>query len=104
MTLRIVNHSDVPLNLQLQFRLSDMYGIVVSGKSFINVGEVGGYGGSAVTQVQMLPLMAGLCQVTGCYVVDLNSGKEVCMPPMFDVFVEPKQTSEDEKKEGYNED
>jgi hypothetical protein len=103
-TLCIINHSDVPLNLQLQFRLSDMYGIVVSGKSFINVGEVGGYGGSAVTQVQMLPLMAGLCQVTGCYVVDLNSGKEVCMPPMFDVFVEPKQTSEDEKKEGYNED
>jgi len=92
-TLCIINHSDVPLNLQLQFRLADMFGVVISGKSFINVGEVGGYGGSAVTQVQMLPLMPGLCQVTGCYVVDLNSGKEIGMPPLFDVFVTCKSST-----------
>jgi hypothetical protein len=92
-TLCIINHSDVSLNLQLQFRLPDMFGVVISGKSFINVGEVGGYGGSSVTQVQLVPLMSGLCQVTGCYVVDLNSGKEIGMPPLFDVFVQCKNTS-----------
>lgn len=92
-TLCIINHSDVSLNLQLQFRLPDMFGVVISGKSFINVGEVGGYGGSSVTQVQLVPLMSGLCQVTGCYVVDLNSGKEIGMPPLFDVFVTCKNTS-----------
>lgn len=99
LTFCVINHSDVPLNLQVQFRLPHMYGIVVSGKSFLNVGEVSGYGGSAVLQVSMLPLMAGLCQILGCFVVDLNSGKEVGMPPLCDVFVDMNDEVDDEKKE-----
>ena len=47
----------------------------------------------------MLPLMTGLCQISGCFVVDLNSGKEVCMPSLCDVFVDTKDEVDDEKKE-----
>lgn len=85
----VVNHSNHPLTLQLQFALSHMdQGLVVTGPSFQNLGEVKSSGGSTVALVHFLPLQAGLHRVEGCTVVDLASGREVLQPPLFTVFVE----------------
>jgi len=84
----VVNHSEHPMTLQLQFRLSQMTGLAVCGTSFKNLGEVPPNGGSTVAAVRFLPLAAGLLRVQGCSVVDLASGREMPQPPLFHVFVE----------------
>lgn len=88
----VVNHSDRALTLQLQFALSHMDpGLVVTGPSFKNLGDVPPHGGSTVTLVCFLPLKAGLVRVEGCSVVDLASGREMVQPPLFITFVEQQQ-------------
>eukprot|EP00591_Stephanopyxis_turris_P012617 CAMPEP_0195508432 /NCGR_PEP_ID=MMETSP0794_2-20130614/1638_1 /TAXON_ID=515487 /ORGANISM="Stephanopyxis turris, Strain CCMP 815" /LENGTH=461 /DNA_ID=CAMNT_0040635385 /DNA_START=51 /DNA_END=1436 /DNA_ORIENTATION=- len=89
--LLIVNHSDKPMNLQLQMRLAHMKGVVVCGPSFINLGEISPSGGSSVVGVRLVPLVAGLFRTQGCFIVDLTSGKEIPQPPLFHVFVSKKE-------------
>jgi hypothetical protein len=84
----VVNHSDQTVQLQLQFRLSQMAGLAVCGACFRNLGDVSANGGSTVTTARFLPLAAGLLRVQGCSVVDLASGREVNQPPLFHVFVD----------------
>jgi hypothetical protein len=84
----IVNHSNKAMDLQLQFRLNHMSGVVACGKSFKNLGEVPPNGGSVVEAMCFLPLEAGLLRVQGCCIVDLTSGKEVPQPPLFNIFVD----------------
>lgn len=87
--LLVVNHSDYPLTLQLQFALSHMdHGLVICGPCFKNLGEIKANGGSTVTLMHFLPLKAGLMRVEGCAVVDLASGREMVQPPLFHVFVD----------------
>lgn len=84
----VVNHSEQPMILQLQFHLSQMTGLAVCGPSFKSLGEVKPHGGSTVVGVRFLALAAGLLRVQGCRVVDLASGSEIPQPPLFNVFVE----------------
>eukprot|EP00540_Astrosyne_radiata_P023089 CAMPEP_0116825044 /NCGR_PEP_ID=MMETSP0418-20121206/1740_1 /TAXON_ID=1158023 /ORGANISM="Astrosyne radiata, Strain 13vi08-1A" /LENGTH=342 /DNA_ID=CAMNT_0004453495 /DNA_START=177 /DNA_END=1205 /DNA_ORIENTATION=+ len=86
--LLVVNHFGASKNLQLQFRLNHMSGVAICGKSFCNLGELPGNGGSKVVQVGFLPLVAGLLRVQGCCVVELDTGKEIPQPPLFHVLVE----------------
>jgi trafficking protein particle complex subunit 13 len=84
----VVNHTPNPLTVQMQFRLDNMSGIAVCGKSYKNLGNIAANGGSVVEKVCFLPLVAGLLRVQGCYIVDSSSKKEIPQPPMFHVFVE----------------
>jgi hypothetical protein len=83
----VVNHSSKVMNLQLQFRLSQMKGIVVFGQSFQNLGEVQPNGSSVVRKVRLVAMLPGLFFVKGCFVVDLNSGMEIQQPKLFSTFV-----------------
>jgi len=83
-----VNHSEDPMTLQLQFRLSYMCELAVCGPSFISLGSVAGDGGSTAVSVKFLPLATGLMRVKGCWIVDLASDQEYSLPPLFEVFVE----------------
>ena len=97
-SLLIVNHSSQSMNLQIQFRLSEMNGVVICGPSFISVGEVPSMGGSCTIDLRLVALVGGLFSVKGCYIVDLLSGKELKQPPLFDVFVKlPEQMIEEKK-------
>jgi len=78
--LLIVNHSNRPMNLQLQLRLSEMTGVVVCGPSYISLGELPPSGGSCTMDVRFVALVAGLFAVQGCYIVDLLSGMELQQP------------------------
>jgi trafficking protein particle complex subunit 13 len=84
----VVNHTPNPLILQMQFRLDNMSGIAVCGKSYKNLGEIAANGGSIVQKMCFLPLVGGLLRIQGCYIVDCSSNKEIPQPPMFYVFVE----------------
>jgi len=83
----IVNHSSKVMNLQLQFRLPQMKGIVVFGQSFQNLGEVQPNGSSVVRKVRLIAMLPGLFFVKGCFVVDLNNGLEISQPKLFSAFV-----------------
>lgn len=83
----VVNHSSKVMNLQLQFRLPQMKGIVVFGQSFQNLGEIQPNGSSVVRKVRLVAMLPGLFFVKGCFVVDLNSGLEVPQPKLFSTFV-----------------
>jgi len=84
----VVNHSDVTRTVQLQFRLNHMSGVAICGKSFKNLGELPGNGGSAVFGVRLIGLVGGLLRVQGCCVVDLGTGLEIAQPPLFNVFID----------------
>lgn len=90
--LLVVNHSSEPMSLQLQMRLAQMSGVVVCGRSFKNLGEVPPSGGSSVVDIRVVALVTGLFFVQGCSVVDLTTGREVPQPPLFNVFVERKDS------------
>ncbi|KAL7544906.1 hypothetical protein ACHAWF_008276 [Thalassiosira exigua] len=96
-SLLVVNHSSQHMNLQFQMRLSDMTGVVVCGPSFVSLGEVPPSGGSCTINVRLVALVAGLFSVQGCYIVDLSSGKELCQPALFDVFVRLPNGVEEKK-------
>jgi hypothetical protein len=96
--LLIVNHSTRPMNLQLQFRLPSMNGVVVCGPSFITLGEIPPSGGSCTIDVNFVALVAGLFLVQGCYIVDMTTGMEIQQPALFNVFVELQQDGYEEKK------
>jgi hypothetical protein len=100
--LLIVNHSNRPMNLQLQLRLSDMSGVVVCGPSYISLGEVPPSGGSCTMDVRFVALVAGFFSIQGCYVVDLSTGMELQQPALFNVFVTLPMEDTEEKKVGEN--
>ena len=85
----VVNHSTKPMKLQLQFRLNHMSGVAVCGKSYRNLGEIAPSGGSTVVGVRLLALVAGLLRVQGCCVSEIETGREIVQPPLFNVFVGP---------------
>lgn len=86
-SLRVVNHTSSPLDLQFQMRLSQQAGVVVCGTSFKNLGDIGSNGGSAVVTVKILGLVAGVFSLQGCFLVDVNSGREFPIPPLFNMLV-----------------
>ena len=86
-TLRLTNHGPSPVDASLHLRLKGMSGVVVSGPSCQGVGSIPP-GGSADVAVRLLGIVAGLCQVSGCFVVDAITGKEIAQPPLFNVLVE----------------
>jgi hypothetical protein len=98
-TLCITNHTEGPLNLQLQMRLSHQSGVVVCGTSFQSLGDIQGSGGTHVVTIRIVALMAGLFSLQGCFLVDMNSGREFPIPPLFHVFVEPSPDADDGTKE-----
>jgi hypothetical protein len=84
----VVNHSNQPMTLQVQFRVAQMQGLVVCGASFVSAGVVPANGGSTVVTFRFMPLVAGLLRVQGCWVVDLVSEREIAQPALFDTFVD----------------
>jgi len=85
----VINHSKkIQKNLQLQFRLSQMKGVVVCGPSFQNLKELSPNGGSTIAVVTLIAMVPGLFFVKGCYVVNLGSGTEITQPVLFSVFVD----------------
>ena len=82
----IVNHTHMPMNLQLQFDVSSS-GLAVCGTSRTTLGEVPPNGGSKVASVRFLPLAAGLYKCEGCCVVDIVTQREIPMPALFQTFV-----------------
>ena len=90
----VVNHSTQTMNLQLQMRLPLMKGIVVYGQSFRNLGEIPPNGGSMVTDVQLIAMVPGLFFVGGCFMVDLNSGREIQQPHLLSIFVEQQGSTD----------
>lgn len=85
--LLIVNHGKTPLHAHLQMRLSVMKGVVISGPSFINLGEIPPNGGSTAAMIHLLALLPGLFQVRGCFIVDPTNGREIAQPPLFRIYV-----------------
>ena len=85
--LLITNHSPKALHLQLQFRLPFMSGAVICGPSFQNIGILNASGASTTVEITLVALVAGLFRCTGCWVVDLETGLEIMMPSLFNVFV-----------------
>lgn len=86
--LLVVNHSNKTMNLQLQMRLSHMDGVVVCGSSFQNLGNIEPNGKSCVIGIRLLPLLAGLFRVQGCWIVEMTTAREIPQPPLFHVFVQ----------------
>ena len=93
--LLIVNHGNTALHVHLQMRLSFMKGVVVSGPSFVNLGEIPPNGGSTATMIRLLALLPGLFQVRGCFIVEPMNGREIAQPPLFSIYIH----DEDEEKE-----
>lgn len=90
----VVNHGTVPMNLQLQFRLSQMNGIAICGSSYQSLGEVSPNGGSTVASARFMPLAAGMLKVQGCYVQDLATEQEIAQPALFQTFVNDGQVEQ----------
>jgi len=85
--LLIVNHGNTALHAHLQMRLSVMKGVVISGPSFINLGEIPPNGGSTAALIHVLALLPGLFQVRGCFIVDPTNGREIAQPALFSVYI-----------------
>ena len=88
--LLVMNHTSNPLSLQLQFRLDQQHGegLLVCGRSFKTLGELGPQGGCTVVTMRITAVSAGLLRLHGCYIVDLTTDREIPQPPLMDVFVE----------------
>lgn len=85
--LLVVNHSERSINLQLQMHLDQMKGVQICGNSFQNLGEVRPSGGSCVVPIKIIAFQNGLFKLRGCVVYDLDSGREIIQPNLFDIFV-----------------
>ena len=55
--LLVVNHSTKKLNLQLQMRLPQMKGVVISGQSFTNLGDIPPNGGSVISKIRLVAML-----------------------------------------------
>jgi Protein of unknown function (DUF974). len=88
LSVLVVNHGTKSMNLQLQMRLSHMKGVLVSEQSFRNLGTLAPNGGSVISKIQLIAISPGLFFVSGCFIVDLDSGIEIKQPHLFSVLVE----------------
>jgi hypothetical protein len=86
-TFLIVNHSDQYLTLQLQFRSELMKGVTVCGRSFKNLEEIAGNGGSCTVEMRFIALSPGLLRLQGCCLVNMADGLSIPQPPLFNTFV-----------------
>eukprot|EP01084_Bolivina_argentea_P035542 65912_1 len=73
--LTVTNWTESSMCLQLQFRTQEMAGLAIEGRSHQDLGELGP-GDSKSTTVCLLPLVAGLHELSGCYVVDMRTTRE----------------------------
>jgi len=87
--LLVKNHSSVDVNAIVELRRRGMQGVVVSGQS-VQPTQVLKPGGVVIVTFNVLGLVAGLCVVGGCVVVDTVTGGELVQPPLFSMFVERK--------------
>ncbi|KDO19568.1 hypothetical protein SPRG_15149 [Saprolegnia parasitica CBS 223.65] len=71
-TFVVQNNGTRPMNLQLQLRRELMTGIVCSALSHQNVGVVS-TNGCTQLDVELLPLIAGLQQIQGVFIVELET-------------------------------
>merc|ERR1712127_26613 len=62
----------------------------MGGESFRNLGILKEKGGSTVVEIRIVALVAGLFRCQGCWIVDLETGSEMMMPSLFNVFVHKK--------------
>ena len=86
-TCVIVNRLTEPRNLQLQWRMKDMPpGVLAAGKIYTNIGKVAGRSRTNVTQ-KFYAQQAGMWQLTGCAVVELDTDECWEMPNLLDVVV-----------------
>jgi hypothetical protein len=88
LSVLVVNHGVKSMNLQLQMRLPCMKGVLISGQSFRNLGTIAPNGGSIISKIQLIAISPGLFFVSGCFIVDLDSGEEIRQPHLFSVLVE----------------
>ena len=86
--LTVRNRSARTMDLQLQFHLERMSGVVVTGTAFRTLGRVPP-GGHASCDVALLPIACGLHALRGAVVVDMQTAHEFAQPPLGDVLVEP---------------
>ncbi|CAB9521147.1 protein particle complex subunit 13 [Seminavis robusta] len=88
--LLVMNHTSNPLSLQLQFRLDKQQdeGLLVCGRSFKTLGELGPQGGCTVVTMRITAVSTGLLRLQGCYIVDLTTDREIPQPPLMDVYVD----------------
>ena len=81
------NRTARAMELQLQFHLERMGGVVVAGVAFRSLGRMSP-GASATCEVTLLPVAAGLHALRGCVVVDMQSAQEFAQPSLGDVLVD----------------
>jgi len=91
----VMNHTNNPLALQLQFRFEkqQLEGLVICGHSFKTLGELAPQGGCSVVTMRITAVSCGLLRLHGCFVVDLTTDREIPQPPLFDVFVDNSSIS-----------
>mmetsp|Transcript_2945 Transcript_2945/g.5521 ORF Transcript_2945/g.5521 Transcript_2945/m.5521 type:complete len:501 (+) Transcript_2945:119-1621(+) len=87
LSVLVVNHGAKSMNLQLQMRLPQMKGVLISGQSFRNLGTLPPNGGSVISKIHLIAISPGLFFVSGCFIVDLDSGVEIRQPHLFSVLV-----------------
>ena len=85
--ISVTNHSEQEMALQIQFHLEEMKAVAVCGTSFKNLRYLEARGGSTVVFVSCLPLATGLLTLSGCNIVDLNSGQSFPQPPLAQIIV-----------------
>ena len=85
-TFRVVNGSDREIELQLQFRHGSMDGLVVQGRSFVNLGVLPP-AGERDAVVLLLPLAPGLRRLDGVVLVDMVTSMEYPQPALGEVLV-----------------
>lgn len=81
------NLTERQLRLQLQFRSEAMSGLSIQGRSFMDLGQVGVLE-TFRCQVGVLPLAAGLQDLRGCVLVDMDTAKEYPQPSLGGTVVE----------------
>ena len=86
----VMNHTNNPLALQLQFRLEKQQqeGLLICGHSFKSLGDLAPQGGCTIVNMRITAVSTGLLRLHGCYIVDLTTDREIPQPPLFDVFVD----------------
>jgi len=86
----VINRTEKPLSLQMQFRLDAMVGVYVAGKSFRNLGILDP-GQSIKCDVELIPTVGGLHPFRGIYVIDLQTQQEYDQGKLCDIFVETSE-------------
>jgi len=88
----VVNHTEHPLSLQLQFLLEYMHGLAVCGPSFVNLqNNIGGNGGTTTVEIRVICFQPGLAKLSGCSVLDLATGEQIPQLPQFHALVVPSK-------------